>query len=361
VYTRAEVYSMRFGKSGLEAAFDARLRGEPGTARRDRRSRAPVEMRPVVDGSPLVTTLRRDVQTAAEEVVAAAPGDGAAVVLDLSDGGVIALASKSKDGLEHAVSAIRPGSVFKLATALALLDAGVSPQETVLCQGKGRLESGRGYTCDGVHGDVAFTAAFAHSCNCYFSTMAERVGPDGMIRACEKLGLDVNPRLRLVGSPCGLEPAWGEGSIWRPADIAKIGIGQGKALVSPLQVAVAYGRIATGGRMIEPYLVDEDRPAAAALDASVARYAPLIAEAARRVVTSGTAGGIRELDDVEAAGKSGTGDVVASGKSNNAWFVAYAPASAPRYVAAVVYEAVPGHGATTAGRPVARLLAEALR
>jgi penicillin-binding protein 2 len=107
--------------------------------------------------------------------------------------------------------------------------------------------------------------------------------------------------------------------------------------------------------------VDEDRPAAAGLDASVARYAPLIAEAARRVVTSGTAGGIRELDEVEAAGKSGTGDVVASGKSNNAWFVAYAPASAPRYVAAVVYEAVPGHGATTAGRPVARLLAEALR
>jgi len=360
VYTAADVYSMRFGKSGLEAAFDERLRGEPGSACREARGRAPREERPVVDGSPLVTTLRRDVQSVAEDVVHDAPGDAAAVVLDLSDGGVLALASRSKDGLEHAVSAIRPGSVFKLATSLALLESGVSPDETVRCEGKGRLPGGRAYVCDGVHGDVDFTEAFAHSCNTYFEAMAERVGPDALIRACRELGLDVNPRLHLTGSACGLE--WrGEASTWRPGDVAKIGIGQGKALVSPLQIAVAYGRVATGGRVLTPYLVDVEKPPTADVDPTIARFAPLLRAAARRVVTSGTAQTISELDAVEAAGKSGTGDVTAAGSSNNAWFVAFAPASNPRVVAVVVYEAVAGHGASTAGRPVARLLQAALR
>jgi penicillin-binding protein 2 len=361
IYALPEIYAMRFGKSGLEAAFDARLRGEPGMARRDGKSREPVTVRPVVDGEPLVTTLRRDVQAVAEDVVRDAPGSAAAVVVDLEGGGVVALASKSNDGLEHAVTAIRPGSVFKLATALALLESGVSPEETVHCAGSGRLPGGRSYVCDGVHGDVAFAEAFAHSCNGYFATMAERVGPEAMLRACRELGLDVNPQLHMKGTPAGLDPFWGHGSVWRPDDMAMVGIGQGKALVSLLQVAVAYGRVATGGRRLVPYLVDADRPATTDVDPSIARFAPCMRDAARRVVTSGTGKFIREFDALEAAGKSGTGDVSARVKSNNAWFVAFAPASNPRFVAAVVFEAVPEHGTDRAARPVARLLAEALK
>jgi cell division protein FtsI/penicillin-binding protein 2 len=361
VYSLLEVYSMRFGKTGLELAFDARLRGDPGTARHVGKSREPLEERPVVDGSPLVTTLRRDVQTVAEEVVHDGDVDAAAVVLDLSDGGVVALASRAKDGLEHAVCGLRPGSVFKLATALALLESGVSPEETVHCAGSGRLASGRPYVCDDVHGDIAFTDAFAQSCNTYFATMAERVGPEAMIRACGELGLSVNPRLHLNGSPCGLEMKWGDGPRWWPADMSKIGIGQGKALVSPLQVALAYGRIATGGRRLTPYLVDEDRPPAADVDPSIARFAPLLRDAARRVVTVGTGKSIPELGAIEACGKTGTCNLTSGESLHNAWFVAFAPASNPRFVAVVVYEGVKEHGATRSARPVARLLAEALK
>ncbi len=364
VYTFSEICSMQFGRSGLERAFDDSLRGDPGRARRNGRRAPSVELA-VVDGAPLVTSIRRDVQALAEDVVHEATGDAAAVVVDLADGGVVALASRSRDGFDHAVCALRPGSVFKLVTALALLEAGVSPDETVHCAKHGRLPGGRSYVCDEEHGDVAFTDAFAQSCNCYFETMAERVGVDAMLRACRELGLDANPTLHLAGSPCGLDPVWREGSVWRPADLAKIGIGQGKALVSPLQVAVAYGRVATGGRRLSPWLVDVERRSTADTDASIARFAPLIRDAARRCVTVGTGKDVPELDAVEAAGKSGTGDLRYSKDPrkapNNAWFVAFAPASNPRYVAAVVYESVKDHGARAAGGPVARLLAEALK
>lgn len=365
-YSLPEVYAMRFGRRGLEKAFDESLRGDPGISERQPRrgegaAREPKVLRAVQDGGTLRTTLRRDVQVLAEEIVAAAPGDAAAVVVDVRDGGVVALASRAKDGMNHAVCSIRPGSVFKLVTALALLEEGVSTEETVACAGRGRLPSGAKYVCDDVHGALSFHDAFADSCNAYFATMAERVGPEALERAARELGFDENPTLHQPGSPPLFHPVWGAGARWYPDDMQKIGIGQGKALASPMQVAIAYARVASGGRRLTPFLVDAERPADAESDPSLARWAPVLRDAARRVVTAGTAHGVPALEALEAAGKSGTGDVDTAGTMNNAWFVAFAPASAPRYAAAVVYEKVAGHGAGTAGPAVARLLAEALR
>jgi penicillin-binding protein 2 len=369
-YSLGEVYAMRFGQSGLEAAFDEVLRGDPGTSRRAPRKgghvQPPIVVVPVADGAALRTTLRRDVQLVAEDVVAAEPDAvaAAAVVIDLSDGGVVALSGRSADGYHHAVCAIRPGSVFKLVTSLALLESGISPDERITCAGTHPPHDL--YKCDENHGDLSFRDAFAESCNTYFAKMAERVGTDAMLRAYRELGFDDNSYLHLNGSASGLAPRWGDGSKWYAADLAKLGIGQGKALVSPLQVALAYARVATGGRRLTPYLVDEEVPPAPDIDASIARFAPLICDAARRVVTSGTGHNVPALDAIEAAGKSGTGDVVAgkngeAGKLNNAWFVAFAPASRPRYAAVVVYERIGQHGATASGPQVARLLAEALK
>jgi penicillin-binding protein 2 len=364
-YSRAEVYAMRFGRSGLEAAFDETLRGEPGISRRgakkDGKAQPPVVVVPVADGAALRTTLRRDVQEAAEEAVAAEPdaAAAAAVVIDLANGSVVALSARSRDGYHHGVCAIRPGSVFKLVTSLALLECGISPDEVVRCAG--RHPADKKYPCDEDHGGVAFAAAFAGSCNTYFSKMAERAGKEGMLRAYRELGLDDDEFLHLKGSPSGLDPRWEGGSRWYFADLARIGIGQGKALVSPLQVAVAYARVASGGRRLVPYLTEDEAPRAVDVDPSIARFAPLLQDAARRVVTSGTGRNVPALAAIEAAGKSGTGDVIADSNVNNAWFVAFAPASRPRYVAVVVYERIDAHGAAAAGPQTARLLAEALK
>lgn len=365
VYTAAEVYSMRFGSRGLERTFDARLRGDPGRAFRpagaDPASREPQMEVPVVDGAPVRTTLRRDVQAVAEDVVRGASGDASAVVLDAATGAVVAVASRSRDGLHHAVCGIRPGSVFKLVTALAILESGLSPHETVVCQGKGRLPSGRRYVCDEVHGALDLADAFAHSCNAYFETMTERLDSDAMRRACCELGLDASPRLHLNGTRAGVRPTFGATGRLSPSEMRFLSIGQGRALASPLQIAVAYARVASGGRLVAPYLVDDDAPAPAEMDSSIARFAPLLCDGARRVVTRGTGSGVRELVELGAGGKSGTADTAVSGSSNNAWFVAFAPADAPRYVAVVVYERVTGHGAATVGSHAGRLLQEALR
>jgi cell division protein FtsI/penicillin-binding protein 2 len=365
VYTNAEVYAMRFGASGLEKALDERLRGDPGCANRVRTKEGllgePQVLVPVIDGENVVTTLRRGVQALAQEVVDQAPGEAAAVVLDLADGGIAAIASKSHDRLHHAVCGIRPGSVFKLCTALAILEAGISPQETVRCEGSGRLPSGRRYTCDAVHGDLALEDAFAHSCNAYFETMAERIGSPALRQACCDLGLD-EPRPRfLPGTRGGVQATFGSARALPSDELRFLAIGQGRALASPLQIAVAYGCVATGGHLMRPHLADDPAQETRELRPAVAEFAPLLRDAARRVVTTGTGSSVRELVDVSAAGKSGTADTSATVSANNAWFVAYAPAEQPRYVAVVVYEKVPGHGAATVGPHVGRLLAEALR
>jgi penicillin-binding protein 2 len=294
------------------------------------------------------------------------------VVIDLADGAIVAIASHSDDEMHHAVCSIRPGSVFKLVTALAILESGVPTGDTVLCQRRGPLPGGGRYVCDEEHGTISFADAFAHSCNAYFETMAQRVGRDAMLRACHELGLDANPDIGLPGTPCGLHPRWGDGAKWWDPDLPRISIGQGKALVSPLQVVIAYARIAAGGRMLEPYLVADRSPRSIPVDPSLAQFSPLLRDAARRVVEYGTGKNVRELREIDAAGKSGTGDLYGehkgatrdptrSDKLNNTWFVAFAPSSNPRYAAVVVYESVEGFGATNAGPGAARLLAEALK
>jgi cell division protein FtsI/penicillin-binding protein 2 len=365
VYSSAEVYAMRFGATGLERTFDGRLRGDVGEARRlppkNGRPQQPEVKRPVEDGVPLKTTLRRSVQAAADEIVDDAPGAAAAVVLDVASGAVVAVASRSDDRLHHAVCGLRPGSVFKLVTALATLEAGVSPDDTADCARRGLLPSGRRYVCDAAHGPVDLREAFAESCNCYFETMAERVGPDAMLAACRELGLDASPRLHLPGTAAGLSVTLRGLRVLDGGELRFLSIGQGRASASPLQIAVAYARLASGGRKVTPYLVDDEAPGAFDVEPNLARYAPILKDGARRCVTSGTGAAVAGLAAVDAAGKSGTADTNVVGSSNNAWFAAYAPASNPRFVAVVVYEKVKGHGASTVGGHVARLLAEALK
>ena len=375
VYRRTDVYRMRFGRSGLERAFDDALRGQPAHAvrrlRADRTLEPEAELdRPVVDGAPLRTSLRSSVQAAAAEIVAQAPGAAAAVVLDVRDGGVVAIASKSEDGMHHAVSRVAPGSVFKLVTALAFLEGGGDPAWTVHCERQGTLPSGRRYRCEGSHGDLALEAAFAHSCNAYFMACAEKAGLDAIVDACCRLGLETNPRLHLTGTTAGLEYSPYRVSPWYRDDLGYIGIGQGKSTASPLQVAVAYARLAAGGRRVTAALGASERPGAEAaqIDSPLSRHAPLLQRAARLVVTEGTGRRAPTLAAVAASGKSGTAEVPrregepgAGNFVNNAWFVAYAPHDAPRFVSVVVFERVPDHGAARAAEPAAKLLEEALR
>jgi cell division protein FtsI/penicillin-binding protein 2 len=373
------------GSSFLEQHHDRALRGYPGRSERVVRAERAFErevrvVRPVVDGEDLRTTLRRDLQRTALEIVAAAPegGHGAAVVLDVRTGAVVALASTDRDGLDHARSHVIPGSVYKLVTAVALLESGHAPTETLSCEGSARIAAGGRYVCHnrGGDGEIALHRAFVRSCNGYFAQQAVASGADALLDAATRLGLGARPLLDTFGARCstpaGLEcsrPAV-HPDKWKVWDLAQIGIGQGAASASPLQIAVAYARIASGGRVLHPWLLERDRPPAGTIpvDPVLARWAPILRAAARGVVDDsgdGTASGQSALVALRAAGKTGTADVRGPGgtTTNNTIFVGYAPHDDPRYCAVVAFQGMPErrYGGDAAAEPVARLLAEALR
>ena len=161
-----------------------------------------------------------------------------------------------------------------------------------------------------------------------------------------------------------------DGYLYRAGDAANLAIGQGELAATPLQMAVVYAAIANGGKIVTPRvglgLVDpvtrvEEAIApgptrSSGLDPAVAEY---VAEGLRSVVTGGTAAGVFAgmPEDWPVAGKTGTAEVF--GRGDTAWFVSWAPATAPKYVVAVTVSQG-GTGAETAA-PIARRIHEALR
>ncbi len=132
---------------------------------------------------------------------------------------------------------------------------------------------------------------------------------------------------------------------YRGGDAANFAIGQGDVAVTPLQMAVAFGAIANGGTRVVPRVaastVADGRvrslpaPAARAHVAFGPQLLGYLRTALRAVVVRGTAAGAFAgmPADWPVSGKTGTGEVF--GKGDIAWFVSYAPATAPRYSVAV--------------------------
>lgn len=168
-----------------------------------------------------------------------------------------------------------------------------------------------------------------------------------------------------------------EGNVWRGGDAVNASIGQGDVLVTPLQLATAFGAVANGGTVWQPHLgrevvspADEqvwahEPQAVSQLDIAPAHLAE-IREGVEDVVMSprGTGHGafLRgenpfPLDQIRVAGKTGTAEV--NGKLPTAWFASYAPADDPRYAVAVVVEQ--GGGGSQTAAPIARdILAAAM-
>ena len=203
----------RIGRSGVEKALDAELRGEPGGNRVevDARGRVVAEdiggSRPAINGKDVVLTLDADVQNRALEVF----GDesGACVVMDVRNGDILCMMSapsfdpnlfvsgvptrtyraladyERKPLLDKTINGtVPPGSTFKPTTALALLQAGVDPASRVVCNGVFRT----GQRCWGRHGSQDMHDAIKNSCDISFYTMCNRAGVDIILDTAMKLG-----------------------------------------------------------------------------------------------------------------------------------------------------------------------------
>jgi penicillin-binding protein 2 len=392
----------KIGKSGLEKTMELQLRGTPGQARMEvtARGRLVRELTTLPDrrGAPLKTTIDADLQ----EYAARRIGDqsAAVVVLDCNNGDILALASMPSfdpnafsDGISHAEwdmmaqderhplinkvlqGLYPPGSTCKPMNALALLQAGISPDAHVVCNGSYPVGNAV-FHCDKHHGSLSMRGAVAHSCDIYFYHMARQAGVAALAPMMHHLGYGERFDLPFPSQRYGTvpDPDWlrrRENRDWQEYDTINMSIGQGYMLVNPMQQAVQVARLASG-RMIAPRLiVNPEAPAPAPLDVPPDRLA-FIRAAMSDVINAGGTAPIARLPvaNVQMAGKTGTAQVrrismaerqsggVRTNESlawrmrDHSWFVCFAPVDQPRYAACFFVEHG-GFGASAAA-PLAR-------
>jgi penicillin-binding protein 2 len=412
------------GKTGAERQFESVLQGDKGWRRIEvnasGRSQGVVEEQPPRPGNDIQLTIDLEVQRVAEEQLAAAISEarrqgytntkaGAAVVLDVATGEVIAMASAPTydpsaflGGISTAewarltdkaseyplnnraiMAAYPPASTFKVVTGLAGLETGITYENrTYRCTGTwtemGRQWPKRCWKRSG-HGTLSLRAGMKHSCD----TVFYEIGYELYKRKAEELqaearafGLGSKTGIDLPGEVAGRVPdaAWKkefnrnypEYQMWLPGDTVNMAIGQGDMLTSPLQMAAVYAGIGNGGTVMRPHVLkavlDSTGVAARTVEPEVFAQTgvseaslSMIGRSLVDVTRDGTAKGAFSGFRVAVAGKTGTAEV--KGKDDYAWFCAYAPADAPRYAVAVIVEQG-GHGGSVTGPAARNILAK---
>ena len=389
----------RVGRTGIEKVFDGALRGVPGAYRTEKPSpgktaradpllggiaaaareeadeRAGAAERvmpfPARPGASVWLSLDRRAQAAAECALAGL--EGGAVVMDVTTGDVIVLASAPVDEeLSRAIQdGVPSGSVMKPIVALAAAVNGDADTETVIrCSGVLRVGR-RDFHCHN-HGPMTMAPAIAHSCNIYFWQIGRKTGPANIVDLARQLGWGAKTGIDLPYEWPGRLPSLERVSArdWYPGDTMNLSIGQGSLRVTPLQVAVAMAAIANGGKVLKPRLAirinpmpDEEDPPD--LSPKVVRTVAFpvaalkaVREGMRGTATRGTAADVAGLRELNAAAKTGTAETNDPNR-NHAWLAGYAPYDAPRFAFAVVVQNTPATGADAAG-PIAVAVLEAV-
>ncbi|TLM68851.1 MAG: penicillin-binding protein 2 [Deltaproteobacteria bacterium] len=402
------------GKTGLERLFEEKLRGEDGYRLievnvRGRELRQLTTQKPS-PGQRLILTLDSAMQAAGEKAF----GDqaGAAIALDVRNGDVLALINRPAFDPAHFARGISgaewkalmedplkpmqnrvlrgqypPGSTFKIAVALAALEAGIAtPDTTISCSGGITLGSHE-FRCwnKGGHGAVDLHRALKESCDVWFYRVGMQLGIDRIAAMCHRLGLGQPVGFPTGGERSGLIPdrAWKRkrfGTDWYNGETVICSIGQGYVLATPLQLAAMTATVANGGTVWKPRLVKRIESLQGELlwtpepeKLVESQWSPTNLRALRSALEAvvnepgGTAYRSR-LPEVRFAGKTGTAQVVGRKGAkeadtskyehrDHALFVAYAPAVAPEIAVAVVVEHG-GHGGSAAA-PVAKAMFEA--
>ncbi len=267
-----------------------------------------------------------------------------------------------------------PGSTFKIVTATAAIDSGAYTPESTLSGRNEVLISGVPLKNDHNEnfGEITLTQALAHSVNTVYAQVAEKLGKATLARYMARFGFDKVPRLDY---PAGEMTPSGEKegeTIVAPTspkvDVGRMGIGQDKLVVTPLQMAEVASAVADHGVLMTPHMTSrivnaegqvlervQPRVQSVVMKPSTAGAVRTMMEA---VVNEGT-GTSAQIPGVQVAGKTGTAETELGQSINNVWFVAFAPAADPRVAVAVTLQGVPGEGASFAA-PVARQVIERL-
>ncbi len=398
-------YNDLIGKRGVEKLFEEFLRGENGIQTVGINGTENDENEEAIPGNYVQLTIDSKLQRTAENSLeywiteiskkGGKPEDnkggdadaGAAVVIDIKNGDILACASyptfdpstfnaeydklaanESKPMWNRAVSGVyTPGSTFKPLVALAALEMGiVSLDEVIECEGVYKFYEDYQPKCwiwsskHETHGEIRISEAIEFSCNYFFYELGRRLGIDNIVSYAKEFGL---------GEKTGIELSEEKGNVssreykkkiattdydatWYAGDTIQTAIGQSYSYFTPIQLANYIAGIANGGTRYKTHILKSVR---SSVDGSMV-YKPEIEtlgsteispdnlRAVKKgmlgVVEEGSASGIFDEYLVTIGGKTGTAQI-GKNVSDNALFVAFAPFDEPEIAVAVVIE----HGA----------------
>src|SRR6266849_5169354 len=407
------------GKSNIEKAMDEYLRGQPGVRYLRRNAKGTIDgvlkEDPPKQGANVFLTIDSRIQAIADEALRAVSRAGA-VVVDPNNGNILAMASvpsfdpnafipsiKAKDWqalrkdaadplVNRAMSALPPGSTFKLITSFAGLRKNLANAKFSCGGGVSYGEHFFQCWCASkhfTHGTIGLSDAIKVSCDSFFYQYGNAAGIQSIDTIGKMLGIGEESGLQLSGEQTGNMPGpeWMQlhhpQERWSQAQTANVSIGQGYTLVSPLQLAMAYATAANGGTCYYPRLVDKvlNQDGSPVLNEHGKPAVPqtprmrsdlrrevspdqieLVRKGLWRVVNEdGGTGGRARLKNVVVAGKTGTAQATDRGhKDTIAWFACFAPFDHPKYVVAVMVQGASGHGGEVAGPIATRILERTL-
>lgn len=419
-YKKSEGYQISdyIGKTGIEYVFEKYLKGQDGLKQTDMSIDGTITGEYVTDeaesGANVMLTIDANLQKVAEESLKSTiekicnggfgkaydAKSGAAVAINVKTGEIIAMCSYpdfepqlfvdgisnekwneyTQEGrsalLNRAIqTACAPGSVFKMATAVAGLESGaITSTETINDTGKyyygGTNWRCWSYTDYGVgHGYLNVSGAIKHSCNYFFYETARRMGIDTLVKYARYFGLGSKTGIELVGEEAGLlaskETSEALGKPWYGGDTLNAAIGQGDNSFTPVQVAKYISMVTNGGHDINVTLIKKIIKADGTEidkteidnfineklgtkpqkkeDMNISQETiSAVLEGMKSVTTEtgGTAYSVFKDFNIEVGGKTGSAE---AGKNVNAWFAGFAPYEDPE-IAVVVFVENGGHG-----------------
>lgn len=379
LYSHVIGYSFReYGKAGLEASYNNQLL--------NLKENTPLNeikqiVKPNSEGNTLKLTIDHGLQQYASNLLEGKKG--AIVLMNPQTGEIYAMVSKPdfntnklkenwKSIVEDSDSPFlnrttmglyAPGSTFKVVTSVAALESS-NIDYTIDCKGSVNID---GYILKDYngkpHGELNLEEALVKSCNVYFSQLGLQIGKDKLGEVSEKFMINKEIPFDLPTK----KSTFPFNSSMGKTEIAASSIGQGKILVTPLNMAMIASAIANRGVMVEPVLVKE----VISPEGEIVKFgntqklsqatniftANEVKNMMVEVVQRGTGKSAR-INNVRVAGKTGTAENP-TGKAHS-WFIGFAPAEDPKVAIAVVLESEGSTGGKSAA-PIARqLMAEAI-
>lgn len=422
-YKNNEGYSMNdyIGKAGIEYVFEPYLRGKNGKKQTDMSidgtTTGEYVTEEAVQGNDVVLTIDANLQAVTETALKnniekirtggfyeqRNVNAGAAVVLDVKTGEVLAMASypdfepelfvngistekwneytkAEKSALVNRAiqSAYAPGSTFKMISAIAGLETGaVNATETIYDTGiypKGYNPRCWIYSREGHgHGALNVSGAIKNSCNYYFYEVITRMGIENLEKYATYFGLGQKTNIELPGEVSGTlagKKLYDKlGQTWYYGNSLSAVIGQAENNFTPLQMARYIAMLANGGKSVNVSIIKDivDANGVSLGKDEIEKYTEnklnlskinnedlnikkenldVVLEGMKSVTTEtgGTAYGVFKDFDIEVGGKTGSAE---AGNNVNAWFVGFAPYENPE-IAIVVMVENGSHGSYTA-------------